>query len=187
MFEEILRIYPDFPKKGINFIDVIPLLQDKVKFSALIEEIGKKITSPNVATVEARGFLFAAPLLIKDNNVGNIIPFRKKGKLPFSENDLETIEITKEYGKDELFFRKSDIAAGNSENGCFNVSVLDDVLATGGTAKGIADKLEGLLIKKDGKAFHVKISEFVFLCEIDGLGGRALLEDIAPVKAIMHI
>ena len=188
MFEEVIKHFPDFPKEGIDFIDVLPFLQDKRAFADAIAEIGRLCTAPNVATVEARGFLFAAPLLIRPGTgVENVIPIRKKGKLPFSEGDLVSVEIVKEYGHDNVFFRKTDIAAGKVEDGVIWVSVLDDVLATGGTAKGIADALNAVTVNKDGKEYPVRVKEFVFLCEIDGLPGRALLESIAPVHSIMHV
>ncbi|MBQ9887788.1 MAG: hypothetical protein IJM41_00890 [Bacteroidales bacterium] len=188
VFEDILNYYKDFPKEGITFIDIIPTLRDREKFAMLIDEIAAYTTAPNVATVEARGFLFAAPLLIRPGTgVENVIPIRKKGKLPFSEGDLVSVEIVKEYGHDNVFFRKSDIAAGKVEDGVMWVSVLDDVLATGGTAKGIADALNAVTVNKDGKEYPVRVKEFVFLCEIDGLPGRALLESIAPVHSIMHV
>lgn len=188
MFEETLNYYKDFPKVGITFIDIIPILRDREVFGRIIDEIAAHTSVPNVATVEARGFLFAAPLLIRPGTgVENVIPIRKKGKLPFSEGDLVSVEIVKEYGHDNVFFRKSDIAAGVVTDGAIWISVMDDVLATGGTAKGIADALNAVTVMKDGKEYPVRVKEFVFLCEIDGLPGRALLESIAPVYSIMHV
>ena len=188
MFEDILNYYKDFPKEGITFIDIIPTLRDKEKFARIIDEIAACTTAPNVATVEARGFLFAAPLLIRPGSgVENVIPIRKKGKLPYSKGDLVAVEIVKEYGHDNVFFRKSDVAAGVVTDGTIWVSVHDDVLATGGTAKGIADALNGITVEKDGREYPVRVKEFVFLCEIDGLPGRSLLESIAPVHSIMHV
>ena len=63
MFESIIKHYPDFPKPGIDFIDVLPFLNDKKAFGEAIAQIDRWCTAPTVATVEARGFLFAAPLL----------------------------------------------------------------------------------------------------------------------------
>ena len=93
----------------------------------------------------------------------------------------------KEYGPDNLYFRKSDIAAGKAEDGIFKVAIIDDVLATGGTAEGIAKALDALKINVDGKEYGVKVSEFIFLAELDGLYGRNRLEKIAPVYSIAHI
>jgi len=187
MFEKVLKFYKDFPTEGINFVDIIPFLQDKETFKALMAEIEKNVDAPNIAAPEARGFLFAAPLLVGDNNVQNIIPFRKKGKLPYSGDDLVDIAITKEYGADHLFYRKSDLAAGVEKDGVIEICILDDVLATGGTAEGIAKSLEAQTIRKGGKDLRIKVTEFLFLVELDGLDGRERLERIAPVKAIMHI
>ena len=111
MFEEVIKHYPDFPKEGIDFIDVLPFLQDKKVFAAAVKEIDRCCTTANVATVEARGFLFAAPLLCCSGHVDTIVPIRKKGKLPHDEGDLQKVCIEKEYGSDEVFYRRSDLAA----------------------------------------------------------------------------
>lgn len=187
MFEEVLKFYKDFPKEGINFVDIMPLMQDREVFARFIDEIGSHVTAPSVAAPEARAFFFAAPLLLTDSGVTNVVPFRKKGKLPHSGDDLQSIEIMKEYGPDHIYFRKSDIAAGIPEDGVFRIAIIDDVLATGGTARGIADALEALKIEKDGKEYGVKVSEFIFNIELDGLGGREVLEEVAPVYSIAHV
>ena len=111
MFENVIKHYPDFPKPGIDFIDVLPFLQDKEAFRQAVNEIDRLSTAPNMATVEARGFLFGAPLLSVSEHVKTLVPFRKKGKLPHAEGDLVRVEIEKEYGSDELFYRLSDFAA----------------------------------------------------------------------------
>ena len=187
MFEETLKFYQNFPKEGINFVDIMPFMQDKEVFTKLIGEIGRHGTAPTVAAPEARAFLFCAPLLTSDSGVTNVVPFRKKGKLPHSGDDLQSIEIMKEYGPDNLYFRKSDIAAGKAEDGIFKIAIIDDVLATGGTAEGIAKALDALKITVDGKEYGVKVTEFIFLAELDGLYGRNRLEKIAPVYSIAHI
>ena len=186
MFEQVLKFYQDFPTKGIKFVDIMPFLQDKKVFGALLHEVGKYIAAPTVAAPEARAFLFSAPLLVTDDRVTNIVPFRKKGKLPFSDGDLKSIGIMKEYGPDNLFFRLSDIAAGKAEDGVFRISIIDDVLATGGTAEGIAKSLEETRITVGDKEYSIKVSEFIFIVEIDGLNGRDRLSEIAPVHAITH-
>lgn len=187
MFEEVLKFYKDFPKEGINFVDIMPLMQDKKVFGDLTAELGKLVTAPSVAAPEARAFFFTAPLLTTDCGVGNIVPFRKKGKLPHSGDDLQSLDIMKEYGPDKLYFRKSDIAAGAAEDGVIRISIIDDILATGGTAEGIARALESTKIEKDGKEYSVKVSEFIFIVELDGLNGRCHLEEIAPVHSIAHV
>lgn len=183
MFENVIKHYPDFPKPGIDFIDVLPFLQDKEAFRQAISEIDRFSTAPNVATVEARGFLFAAPLLSVSDHVKNIVPFRKKGKLPFEQGDLVRVEIMKEYGSDELFYRRSDFVACEANGDYIDVTIFDDLLATGGTVKGIADSLQQQTF--GGK--KIRIKEFVFLVELPALKGRAILEDIAPVHSLLSL
>lgn len=182
-----LKFYKDFPKEGIMFVDIIPFLQDKKVFAQLTDELGKLVTAPNIAAPEARGFLFTAPLLISKPEVENIIPIRKSGKLPFAEGDLQEISIMKEYGADHLYYRLSDIVAGKAEDGKIYISIIDDVLATGGTAEGIAQSLQGRKVTKDGIEYEVVISEFIFLVELDFLNGAERLEKIAPVKSLIHL
>ena len=187
MFEEYLKFYQDFPTPGIKFVDIIPYLQDRKVFAEVTAEVGRLITAPSVACPEARAFLFASPLLISDSGVDNIILFRKRGKLPYTGDDLQTIEIMKEYGADKLIYRNSDIAAGKAEDGIFHVSIVDDVLATGGTAGGIAKTLSKTKLVIGGKEYGVKVNEFIFIVELDGLNGRSGLEEIAPVYSRAHI
>ena len=187
MFEEYLKFYQDFPTPGIKFVDIIPYLQDRKVFAEVTAQVGRLVTAPTVACPEARAFLFASPLLIADCDVDNIVLFRKRGKLPYSGDDLQTIEIMKEYGADRLIYRNSDIAAGRAEDGVFHVSIVDDVLATGGTAEGIAKTLSDTKLIIDGKEYVVKVNEFIFIVEIDGLDARARLEKFAPVYSIAHV
>lgn len=181
MFEEVIKHYPDFPKPGIDFIDVLPFLHDKQAFKAAVETIDQMCTTPNVATVEARGFLFAAPLLSVSDHVQTLVAIRKKGKLPHAEDDMRRVEIEKEYGSDEVFYRRSDLAACTQKDGVIELTLFDDLLATGGTAAGIARALESEAIA----GLPVKIKEFVFLVELADLKGRDLLESIAPVRSLM--
>lgn len=183
MFENVIKHYPDFPKPGIDFIDVLPFLQDKEAFAAAVAEIDRLSTAPNVATVEARGFLFAAPLLSVSDHVKTIVPFRKKGKLPHAEGDLVRVEIMKEYGSDELFYRLSDFAAFETNGEYIDVTLFDDLLATGGTVKGIVDSLQQQTI--EGRRIRVK--EFIFLVELPALGGRRILEPVAPVHSLLSL
>ena len=183
MLENIIKHYLDFPKPGIDFIDVLPFLQDKKAFQQAVGEIDRLTTAPNIATVEARGFLFAAPLLSVSDHVEKIVPFRKKGKLPHAEGDLVRVEIEKEYGSDELFYRRSDFSACIPNGDFIDITLFDDLLATGGTVKGIVDSLQRQTI--DGK--KIRIKEFIFLVELPALKGRKLLEDIAPVHALMSL
>ena len=93
----------------------------------------------------------------------------------------------KEYGADKLIYRNSDIAAGKAEDGMFHVSIVDDVLATGGTAEGIAKALEATKLVIDGKEYGVKVNEFIFIVELDGLNARDRLSEIAPVYSIARV
>ena len=187
IMDKVLKFYKDFPKEGIIFVDIIPYLQNKEVFKSLITKVGEACTTPNIVAPEARGFLFAAPLLTECNHVENIVPVRKSGKLPFAEGDLHEVLIEKEYGFDKLYYRQSDIAAGKPCGDCFELTILDDVLATGGTAEGLARSLEALTITVEGKSYGVRIKEFVFIVEIEELGGAARLEKIAPVRSITKI
>ena len=183
MFENVIKHYLDFPKPGIDFIDVLPFLQDKEAFQQVVMEIDRLSTTPNVATVEARGFLFAAPLLSVSDHVTKIVPFRKKGKLPHAEGDLVKVEIMKEYGSDELFYRRSDFAACETNGEFIDITLFDDLLATGGTVKGIAD----VLAQETIEGRKIRIKEFIFLVELPALKGRAILEDIAPVHSLLSL
>lgn len=183
MLENIIKHYPDFPKPGIDFIDLLPILHDHEAFRQAVSEVDRLCTAPNLATVEARGFLFAAPLLAVSDHVRTLIPFRKKGKLPFAEGDLRRVEIMKEYGSDEIFYRRSDFAACHHTADSIDITLFDDLLATGGTVEGIANALQQERI--DG--LPIRIREFIFLCELPALGGRARLEGIAPVHSLMRL
>ena len=175
MYQDYLKYYPDFPIKGVNFVDVLPFMQDKEIFTSIIKDLGKMADSPNVVAPEARGFLFAAPMLTVCDNVKNILTLRIQ------------VDIVKEYGKDEVFFRKSDIAAGVPDGDTFYLTIFDDILATGGTACGVAKALNALTVEKDGKEYKVKVTDFVFLVELDDLKGAGVLKDIAPVKSLIHL
>ncbi|MBO7189833.1 MAG: hypothetical protein J6V55_04520 [Alistipes sp.] len=185
--KEVLKYYKDFPKEGIVFVDIIPFLQNKAVYKQLTAKVAEACTAPNIVAPEARGFLFAAPLLTEAQHVESIIPVRKSGKLPFAEGDLKEVLIEKEYGFDKLYYRASDITAGKLTGDTFEVTILDDVLATGGTAEGLAESLESLKVVVDGKEYGVKVKEFVFIVEIEELGGKARLEKIAPVRSITVI
>lgn len=184
---DYINHYPDFPKPGIDFIDIIPLLQNKDVYQQLIADIDAHTHCPNIATVEARGFLFASSLLSQSKLVQNLIPIRKKGKLPFAEGDLHDVEIMKEYGADHVFYRLSDIAAGKPEGGTFYLTFFDDILATGGTAIGIAEALNKEVISLDGKEYKVKVKEFIFLVEFPDLYDHDRINAIAPVHSFIQI
>lgn len=183
--KKLIKFYPNWPKEGVNFVDLLPLLSDAETFGVIIEELGKHVTTPNVAAPEARGFLFAAPLLVTGSQAHNLITFRKNGKLPANEGDLQKVAIVKEYGEDSLFFRKSDVQNAKITNGVVEISILDDILATGGTALKMAEHLEALTVEKDGKSYPVKVKEFIFLADLSFLHGKELLEKFAPVYSLI--
>ena len=182
---KLIKFYPDWPKEGVNFVDLLPLLSDAETFGVIIEELGNHLSTPNVAAPEARGFLFAAPLLVSGSKAHNLITFRKNGKLPANEGDLQKVSIVKEYGEDSLFFRKSDLQNAKVTNGVVEISILDDILATGGTAVEMAKHLEALTVEKDGVEYPVKVKEFIFLADLSFLHGKELLEKYAPVYSLI--
>ena len=186
-YSDIINHYPDFPKPGIDFIDILPFLSNKEAFKQLVDDIDAHTHCPNVVTVEARGFIFAAPLLTQSQVVQNVIPIRKKGKLPFAEGDLHDVEIMKEYGADHVYYRLSDIAAGKPEGDTFYLTFFDDILATGGTACGIAQALNQEVIHLDGKDYKVRVKEFLFIVEFPDLYDHDLINSIAPVHSFMQI
>lgn len=186
-YSDIINHYPDFPKPGIDFIDILPFLSNKEAFKQLIADIDAHTHCPNVATVEARGFLFAAPLLTQSKLIEHIIPIRKKGKLPYAEGDLHDVEIMKEYGADHVYYRLSDIAAGKPEGDTFYLTFFDDILATGGTACGIAEALNREVIHLDGKEYKVRVKEFLFIVEFPDLYNHDLINSIAPVHSFIKI
>lgn len=183
--KKLIKFYPDWPKEGVNFVDLLPLLSDAKIFSVIVEELGKHVTTPNIAAPEARGFLFAAPLLVTDSKTHTLITFRKNGKLPAKEGDLQKVSIVKEYGEDSLYFRKSDLENSLVTNGVVEITILDDILATGGTSIEMAKHLEALTVTKDGVEYPVKVKEFVFLADLSFLHGKELLEEIAPVYSLI--
>ena len=186
-YSDIINHYPDFPKPGIDFIDILPFLSNKEAFKQLIADIDAHTHCPNVATVEARGFLFAAPLLTQSKLVEHIIPIRKKGKLPYAEGDLHDVEIMKEYGADHVYYRLSDITAGKPEGDTFYLTFFDDILATGGTACGIAEALNREVIHLGGKEYKVRVKEFLFIVEFPDLYNHDLINSIAPVHSFIKI
>ena len=184
---DIINHYPDFPKEGIDFIDILPFLQNKEAFNQLVADIDAHTHYPNVATVEARGFLFAAPLLTQSKLVQSVIPIRKKGKLPYNEGDLHDVAIQKEYGSDHVYYRLSDIAAGVPEGDTFNITFFDDILATGGTAVGIAEALNSETVTLNGREYKVKVKEFLFLVEFPDLYDHDRINAIAPVHSFAQV
>jgi len=164
---QAIRDVPDFPKPGIMFKDITPILNSPKLFQHAVDIFAARVkaTGANkIAVVESRGFLFGAPVAYK---LGlDLVPIRKKGKLPY-----RTIEesYALEYGTATLEIHEDAVAAGD------NVVIIDDLLATGGTALASAHLVEKL---------GAKVVDLEFLVELAFLDGRKKLEGyevFAPV------
>ena len=157
--KKYIRSIPDYPKKGILFRDITTLIKDKDAFKECIDQMSKilnKLNYDKIAGVESRGFIFSSPLsynLSKPN-----ILMRKKNKLPAEKY---SVDFQLEYGKSTLEIHKDSIESGEK------VIIIDDLIATGGTAEAAAK-----LIEKSGG----KVSGFVFVINLFDLGGKELLK-----------
>lgn len=163
---EYIRIVPDFPKDGINFYDIAPLMADPVAWKASIQAMAKDISSykPDMLIgIESRGFLVAAPLAIELGCGFGMI--RKKGKLP---GTVLGYSYDLEYGSDTIEIQP-DLIPGGAK-----IVVVDDLLATGGTM-GAAEEL----IRQCG----AQVAAHAVLIELDGLNGRDKLT--APFHTLM--
>jgi adenine phosphoribosyltransferase len=145
----IIRDVPDFPKPGIIFKDITPLLQNSAMFKTTIEKMAgpfrrKGIT--HVASVESRGFIFGGPVAYQLD--AGFIPVRKKGKLPYK---TAAFNYELEYGTDTLEIH-ADALDANSR-----VLVIDDVLATGGTAYATCKLVEKLKANVVGLCFTIEL------------------------------
>jgi adenine phosphoribosyltransferase len=128
--KDYIRDVPDWPKPGVIFKDITPLLGDKKAFPYTIDAIAEHFAGTEIDKVlgiEARGFIVAAPIAYRFG--AGLIPVRKKGKLPW---DIEVQEYELEYGAESLEMHKDAIAPGE------RILIVDDVLATGGTAEATA-------------------------------------------------
>jgi len=158
--KELIRSIPDFPKKGILFRDITTLLQNGPEFRRAIDTLarhyeGEKIDE--IVAVESRGFIIASPLAYKLN--AGIIPVRKKGKLPY-----KTVETTYEleYGTDTLQMHADAFQPGA------NILIVDDLLATGGTAKATIDLVEKLKGKVVGICFLIELTDLKGIEKLKG-------------------
>lgn len=148
---EKIRDIPDFPKKGILFRDITPLLADAVAFRQAIDALAERYADKGVDVVvgiESRGFVLGAPLALR---LGlGFVPVRKLGKLPW-----ETVraEYALEYGTNCVEIHKDAVAPGS------RVLIVDDLLATGGTAKATIDLVSKLGGEVLGLAFLVELTE----------------------------
>lgn len=135
-----VRIEKDFPIKGVDFIDINPLIIQNDTLSEIVDKFFNEIKDKNVDYIvgpEARGFIFGAMIAYK-LNIG-FVPVRKKGKLPPSTVEL-TFDYEKEYGKDTLELPK----LVNSDYTGKNFYIIDDIYATGNTIKNIKENIEAL-------------------------------------------
>ena len=157
-FRAAVRDVPDFPKPGIIFKDITPVLSDAVLFNDVISHLSDQLRDQRidvVAGIESRGFIFGAPIA---NCLGvGFVPIRKPGKLPAEK---VRVDYALEYGTDALEIHRDGIASGQ------RVAIVDDVLATGGTA-GAA----GELIRRVGG----DVVGFCIVIELGFLNGRGRL------------
>tara|TARA_B100000579_G_C22803702_1_gene841325 strand:+ start:730 stop:1251 length:522 start_codon:yes stop_codon:yes gene_type:complete len=161
-----IRTVPDFPKKGIQFKDITTLLQEPELFSYTIDIFYEEFKNSNIDTVvgiESRGFIFAAPLALR-LNCGMVLA-RKPGKLP---SKIISEEYSLEYGEDSIEMHVDSINVKS------NVLIVDDLLATGGTAKSVCN-----LVAKLGGKIHAAS----FLIILKDLNGKEML----PVDQIFSI
>jgi adenine phosphoribosyltransferase len=166
---DFIRDIPDFPRPGVVFKDITPLLADPVAFAGAVDGLAGPFAQAGVdkvVGVEARGFLFAAPVAYLFH--GGFVPVRKAGKLPWQ---IEQQEYELEYGSDLLEIHRDAIGAGE------RVLVVDDVLATGGTAAATARLIERL---------GGEVAGFAFLIELEFLGGRSQIAGYECVSLISY-
>lgn len=166
--EKFIRDIPDFPKPGIIFKDITPLLSEPEAFIYSLEIMEKDLKKYNVhkiLAIESRGFIFGAALAAR-NRIG-FIPVRKPGKLPYT-TIRESYEL--EYGKNILEMHHDAIKPGEK------VAIVDDLLATGGTAQAVI---------KMAKKLGAEIGCLLFLVELDFLNGREKLKGY-PLHTYIH-
>ena len=160
VLEESIRDVPDFPKPGILFKDITPILSDPELLSTSIKVLTSLVESSSIDKVigiDARGFIFGS--LIANSLGKGFIPVRKEGKLPW-QTESQAYDL--EYGKSVIEIHKDSIKPGE------RVLIVDDLLATGGTASAaikLVEKLEG------------KVQSLLFFIELEFLNGRKMLED----------
>jgi adenine phosphoribosyltransferase len=154
-----IRDIPDFPQKGVLFRDITPLLSDPAYFRRAVDMMREALGGLEfdvVAGPESRGFVFGTPLSYVMEKP--FVPVRKAGKLPY---ETRSAEYELEYGKAVVEMHVDSVKPGD------RVVIVDDLLATGGTAKAICKLIEEL---------GGKVAAIVFLIELDALGGRAVLD-----------
>lgn len=164
-----IREIPDFPKKGILFYDITTLMSNPQAFKSAINSLARLFSKEKieyVVAVESRGFIFGSVLAYKLG--AGFVPVRKKGKLPYK---TKSVTYNLEYGTDTLEIHEDAIPAKT------RVLIVDDLLATGGTVKGVSQLVQG---------FNAKIIGVAFLIELKDLKGRDKLSGL-PVKSIIRL
>ncbi|HJM89159.1 MAG TPA: adenine phosphoribosyltransferase [Dehalococcoidia bacterium] len=168
-WRELIRGIPDFPQPGILFRDITPLLHDSDALRTAndaMAESAREMGATVIAGIEARGFIFGVPVA---ERLGlPFVPVRKPGKLP---GDLESVTYDLEYGQDSLELHRDPAVDGH------RVVVVDDLLATGGTAEATAKLV---------RAVGGEPAGFAFLVELSDLGGRERLEDVAVSSLVQY-
>jgi adenine phosphoribosyltransferase len=167
--ERAIRNIPDFPKPGIQFKDITPVLADARLFSGCIDLLTEKFKPGSVDAVvgiDARGFIFAAAAAVKLQ--AGFVPVRKKGKLPYQTHEQQ---YDLEYGTATVAVHVDALKPGS------RVLLIDDLLATGGTAAAAA-----ALVKRLG----AQILEISFLIELGFLGGRQKLKDYPVCSLVVY-
>ncbi len=165
--EQAIRNVPDFPKPGIQFKDITPVLADARLFAGAIDLLTEKFVSQRVDAVvgiDARGFIFAAAAAVKLQ--AGFVPVRKKGKLPYRTHEQD---YALEYGSATIAIHVDALKPGS------RVLLIDDLLATGGTAAAAAQ-----LVKRLG----AEILEIGFLIELSFLHGREKLRGY-PIRSLV--
>jgi len=155
-----IRTIPHWPKAGIMFRDITTLLKDPVGLKLCIDDFVKKYRDTDIDVVvgiDSRGFIIGGALAYELGK--GFVPVRKKGKLPA---ETEAVEYELEYGTDKIEIHRDGIEKGQ------RVLIVDDLIATGGTAKAAAN-----LVKK----LHGDVVELAFIVDLPDLGGRKKLED----------
>jgi adenine phosphoribosyltransferase len=166
---DFIRDIPDFPKPGILFKDITPLLKDAQAFKKTIHLIAREFKGQKidyVAGIESRGFIFGVALAA-EMGVG-FVPVRKKGKLPYKTKQV-TYDL--EYGQDTLEIHQDAFIKGNK------VLIVDDLLATGGTAAATVKLVEDC---------GAEVVAFACVVELAFLNGREKLKDVSVVSLIKY-
>lgn len=166
--KQLIREVPDFPKPGINFYDITTLLKDAEGLREsvrLLKDLNEDLQIDTVVGVESRGFIFGAPLAIELGT--GFIPVRKPKKLPA---ECVSISYDLEYGQDTLEMHKDAVGEGHK------VLIVDDLLATGGTARAVVDLVESV----GGEVVGLN-----FVVELDFLSGRNKFEGY-NVRSLLH-